>query len=244
VRLYYPSQSREQVDRWAAHFEPVESGTRPFDAVGFYLSWHEGRLVLYRGTDPHGVCLRPADVARRATLRGELARACGVTAAYKPRIVDAMAGLGVDGMTLNALGCEVVMIERHPALWALLDSFVQLHGTRGSDVVHADAWGWFVEAAPAERMCDVVYLDPMFPGRRKGALPGKSLQFVAELAGSDLHHLAAWIELGKRHARSRVVLKRRLRDPLVVVPDWQIRGRSVRYDIYRAGSDAAPRSTA
>lgn len=235
MQLFFPRQALEHVQTWASACELVESEQRPLDVPGFYLWWHDGRLVLYRDRDPRGVSLQPDDFERRATMRGELARACGVTFGHKPRVLDAMAGLGVDGMTLNALGCAVVMIERDPGLWVLLDSFVQIYQAVGGNarVVRADAWNWLQSALHAEAEFDVVFLDPMFPTRSKGALPGKSLQFLAEITEPDRHPLGDWIELARPRAQARVVLKRRLRDPLTGVPDWQIKGRSVRYDVYR-----------
>ena len=43
----------------------------------------------------------------------------------------------------------------------------------------------------------------------------------------------AVIPLAQRCARSRVVLKRRLKDPVALKPDWTLKGRSVRYDVYQ-----------
>ncbi len=238
MQLYFPPEVLELVQTWATDFELVESARRPLDAAGFYLWWRNGRLELYRGQDPHGVCLQPAEFERRATMRGELARACGVTTAHKPRVLDAMAGMGLDGMTLSALGCAVVLIERDPTLWALLDSLVRMFDVNDFDarVVHADAWKWLEGSEPADRTFDVVYLDPMFPARRKGALPGKPMQFLSELTKPDPHALVDWIRLARRPPAVRVVVKRRLRDPAAGVPDWQIKGRSVRYDVYRGAN--------
>ena len=235
MQLFFPPEVREQVQSWAPEFELVESRRRPLDASGFFLWWRGGRLELYRDGDPHGVCLQPGEVERRTTLRGELARACGASVSHRPRVLDAMAGIGLDGMTLSALGCTVVLIEREPMLWALLDSYLRMFDGKGIDarIVHADAWDWLTDSAPADRGFDVIYLDPMFPSRRKGALPGKAMQFVAELTRADSHPLNDWIELARRPPVARVVLKRRLQDPVVDTPDWQIKGRSVRYDVYR-----------
>jgi 16S rRNA (guanine1516-N2)-methyltransferase len=271
LRFYFPplaSDELVELQPWLSQFEALASPLRPSQVRGFYLWWHDGRLVLYRDSDPVGVCLQPADFERRARLSGELARACGVTAAHKPRVLDAMAGLGVDGMTLSTLGCPVMMIERHAALWALLDSFLKMmqrmqtirasnssyssysSGTSNiadrsaPEVVHADAWDWLADGRNVGPPFDVVYLDPMFPVRRKGALPSKPMQFLSELTEPDPRSLVAWVELGRRHACERVVLKRRLRDPLVGDPDWQIKGRSVRYDVYRPQDPQAPRNTA
>jgi hypothetical protein len=84
----------------------------------------------------------------------------------------------------------------------------------------------------------------MYARRRKGALPGKSMQLLALVCGPDQRSAADWIDRARPCAAGRVVLKRRLRDPLVGRPDWQIKGHSVRYDVYRGRGDQAPLSTA
>ena len=81
---------------------------------------------------------------------------------------------------------------------------------------------------------DVIYFDPMFPVRGKTALPGKRMQYLAGLLGDDPPFTGSLVELGRRQARSRVVVKRRSKDPVIARPDWQITGRTVRYDVYRA----------
>lgn len=52
-----------------------------------------------------------------------LARAC--LAAQSPRIIDATAGLGHDGLLLAWCGAEVTLVERHPILALLLQSAQQ-----------------------------------------------------------------------------------------------------------------------
>ena len=36
--------------------------------------------------------------------------------------------------------------------------------------------------------------------------------------------------------RQRIVLKRRLKDPVLDSPSWQIKGKIVRYDVYRGNN--------
>ena len=80
---------------------------------------------------------------------------------------------------------------------------------------------------------DVIYFDPMFPPRRKSALPGKRMQYLGELLGEGEAFDTGLIPKALQRARSRVVLKRRLKDPVTLRPDWTLRGRSIRYDVYR-----------
>ncbi len=240
MRLYVPAEQRGAISAYEPLFDVVESSGLPLDEDGPFLRWKGWRLELCSGRDsrPSGVC--DEEIERRATYGSELARACGVTRARQPLVLDAMAGWGVDGMSLAALGCTVVMVERNEAMWAILHSFLASRPGEQPELMHGDAW----RVLDGSRLFDVVYLDPMYPKRRKGALPGKSMQLLARVCGPDQRSAAEWVERARICASARVVLKRRLRDPLVVQPDWQIRGHSVRYDVYRGKGGQAPRSTA
>ena len=83
---------------------------------------------------------------------------------------------------------------------------------------------------------DVVYLDPMFPPRRKTALPNLGLQYLRELSaqnGSDSgDNLQQQIALARSCAAVRVVVKRRLKDPKDALSAFQIKGKSIRFDVY------------
>ncbi len=217
--------------RWGDALQLRETAAAPTDQQCFYL-WYDGqRLRLCRADDRRGIYLRAASVAPRASFGGALARACGVTRARRPSVLDVMSGLGSDGMVLAALGCSVTLIEQHPALWALLDDYLHSQSVSKARALLADCWGWL--AGQGGACCDTLYLDPFFPPRAKKALPGKAMQYLRELTGQPLFE-SEKLDLCLRSARERVVLKRRLRDPKLGQPAWQIKGRTVRYDVYRA----------
>ena len=180
--------------------------------------------------------LRPHDCSRKQPL----ARAMGKGV---HTIVDATAGLGHDAVLLAAMGFEVVAIERAAAIYALLeDALLRARDTaiyqrRLDDrlrYVLADASDYFGSlAAPP----DVVYLDPMYPPKRKqSALTRKALRILREIVGedSDAGHLL--IE-ARKHARRRVVVKRPHYAPtLAEGPDMTIKSKLVRYDVYLSAS--------
>ena len=175
------------------------------------------------------------EVRRRARQgrRGALARACGA----RPGLVvhDALAGWGTDGLLLAMLGCRVHMTETHPDVCAVLAARVRATALPASCSVPSwqcgdarDCW--------AEGRFDVIYLDPMFGDHPSGALPALRMQALAALAGETGDaELAKMLVAARSSATSRVVIKRRRRAPPVVTPDWRILGRSVRFDVYRAG---------
>ena len=160
---------------------------------------------------------------------GELARACGLPQA-KPTVLDACAGFGTDGLTLAAHGCAVTMVEQNPIVWLLLNDLA-----RGVDGVTAEQ-GNCKQVMQTERRWDVVYLDPMFAPRRKNALPGRGLQHLRELTSAEGAQntlaLPELIDLARGCALSRVVVKRRLKDPQEPQSAFQIKGKSIRFDVY------------
>lgn len=217
-----------------------ESSRRPEREDGFYLWAEDDHVELcHGGAAGSGVWVPLSELERRAAQGGDLARACGVSARHRPRVLDALAGWGVDGLVLARRGCAVTLVERQPVLWLLQQDLIRRSGS--TNAVGCCGDGFDVLAGPDR--WDVVYLDPMFPGRGKTALPGKRMQWLAQLATPDSRPLERWLRQAMAVARERVVLKRRRRDPQVLTPDWQILGRTVRYDVYRGVSPPdGPRS--
>lgn len=227
TRLYH--QRDIGVQRYAQHFELVACDERPRDVTGYFLWFDNGGLSVFCDGERTGVRLKVRDFEKRSNQALILAQACGARA--RPVVVDLMAGWGVDGLSLAMRGCRVTLIERSPAVWAMLDEFVarlQLP----VDVVHADARAW-CESTTAT--VDVVYLDPMFAPRHKTALPSKRMQVLHDLAWRQDVCVENWIEIARALAKDRVVVKRRAKDPVSTTPDWQVKGRQVRFDVYRTG---------
>jgi 16S rRNA (guanine1516-N2)-methyltransferase len=75
----------------------------------------------------------------------------------------------------------------------------------------------------------------MFASRSKTALPSKRMQVLRDLAWREEVCVENWIEIAKALAKDRVVVKRRSKDPVSTTPDWQVKGRQVRFDVYRTG---------
>ncbi len=199
----------------------------------------DGRLALCGVDDGDGVCLQLDDVRRRVRQGRKLAlaKACGVRPAL--RILDGMAGLGLDGITLAMLGCDVLMVERDPLLSALLtDAVSRVRNDIAQPGAVACLAGDVRGVLSDERYFDAVYLDPMFPPRDKRALPRRSAQVLSILVGAADDDLGEVIAQSIPRSRQRVVVKRRRHDATIGKPDWQILGRSVRFDVYRGTASA------
>jgi 16S rRNA G966 N2-methylase RsmD len=208
-----------------------------------FLLWFDGRqLELRRSGDRKGVSVAGTEVRRR--LEGDflLGRACGISRSAPQSILDGMGGLGIDGLALAAAGNRVTIVEREAPLWAMiLDLRNRVGLTEEVTVILGELSDVL---AKTTEVFDVVYLDPMFVSRGKKALPGKRMQYLSALLENSGEHDAGLIERARERSH-RVVLKRRLKDPVDIEPDWQIRGRAVRYDVYRGLAVAqSSRSTA
>ena len=208
----------------------------PDDAVRIEIT-AAGVRIGKEGESGHVVVeLREVDRRARQGQRLALARACGVRAGL--RVLDAAAGFGLDGLALAALGCRVHLVERSPLIFTMLEDAVErwrsANAPAGARVTIALA---DCLSLPRTADYDVVYLDPMFPKRRKSALPNRRAQLLAALVGRCADTgIAELMSFAGGAARERVVVKRRRRDPVLGTPAWQIVGERVRFDVYRPAS--------
>lgn len=188
------------------------------------------------------------------SLRQPIARAVGLKrGTTAPTVIDASAGYGADAWLLASLGCQVLAIERHKLVEALLrDGLVRAASVEGFQVVVdriclvcADALSLLrqmsgtgpcgghelPEVVDQFRTPDVVYLDPMFPPGRKTA-ERKPLRVLRRLVGDDTD-AGELLATALRVAKQRVVVKRPIRaDPLGSKPTTTHCGKATRYDVY------------
>lgn len=192
---------------------------------GLELRYGEGR----------GVALDLTDLARRVRegRSSAIARACGARAGLT--VLDAMAGLALDGLTLAALGCHLTLIEAVADVYrVMVDGVERAQPLIGANAIVATRRADARHVLAESTRFDVVYLDPIFPTRHKGALPQKRAQVLAMAAAvAPTIAVDELITASIRVARERVVLKRRARDPVILEPDWTITGNRVRFDVYR-----------
>jgi len=218
---------------------------RPSVHSGFYLWSHSGRLELgYEREVPSAYADMEALRARiRSGNKLHLSRSIGINKRAGLKVLDAMAGFGVDAMVMMGLGCEVQLYERSPIMCALLrdalDRFSSRHSLSDTSIVCGDV-GVFLDALSGPPQFDVIYLDPMFPQRKKNALPNRRAQLLSRLVPEieTEQSVIRLIEVSRLHAGMRVVLKRRRTDPVALKPDWQVFARTVRYDVYRGVGEA------
>jgi 16S rRNA (guanine1516-N2)-methyltransferase len=173
-----------------------------------------------------------------ASVRREtLARALGLKNHTTPTIVDATAGLGRDSFMLAALGFPITLLERCPIIQVLLENGMQRAALdplvapiiQRMDFMPGDATTHLQQLAPV----DLIYLDPMFPARRKSALVKKEMQIFHDVVGTD-PDADTLLSLALACATKRVVVKRSRSAGYLgeMTPAFSLQGKSSRFDVY------------
>ena len=200
-------------------------------------------LVGHDGLELRGDFARLLPRLRPSALRGELlVRAARVKGVPSPRVVDATAGLGEDSFLLAAAGFTVTLYERDAVIAALLSDALE-RAQRDEDLCEIARRMTLVEGdgeaalramkASPETSPDVVYLDPMFPERRKSAAVKKKLQLMQLLEQpcvDEREFLDAAFEASPR----KIVVKRPAKGPHLAdaKPSYALTGKAVRFDVY------------
>ena len=209
-----------------------------FELVGDRLSLH---LLLDKKLATISFDLSEGEVGFRAARVSKsnevVAKAIGCKPHYRPRVLDATAGMGRDALIMAMLGCQVTMQERNFAIYQLLknaltrlqrsNEVAQLTGSLTLSNANSIGSGLSLENF------DVIYLDPMFPERKKSALVKKEMRIFKLLAGEDLDadDLFKW---AINQPVKRVVVKRPKGAPLIAgrKPSHEITAKKFRYDVY------------
>ncbi len=169
-----------------------------------------------------------------------VAKAIGCKPHYRPCVLDATAGMGRDAFIMATLGCKVTMLERNYAIYHLLENALirlkndekfMLYSQRLT-LNNTDSVMFSVN----DKEFDVIYLDPMFPERKKSALVKKEMRLFKRLAGEDLD-ADKLFEHALNSQAKRVVVKRPKGAPCLgnKKPSHEIVAKKFRYDVYLIG---------
>lgn len=157
-------------------------------------------------------------------------------------ILDATGGWGNDALLMCTQGYTVTLCERSPVMALLLmDAMRRLgrtHWARQNQVtvptvVFTDAIEFLQSNSIKLDQFDSVYLDPMFPEKRKkSAAVNKYMQLLQKMIGAD----ADAVDLLKASLQSgivRTIVKRpSYAEPLIRNPSDRFSSKLVSYDVY------------
>ena len=154
------------------------------------------------------------------------------------KAIDATAGMGEDSLLLAACGYQVTLYEQNPVIAILLKDALRRakKNTVLKDIVSRMQ---LVEGDSIEYLnkrldpVDVIYLDPMFPGRQKSGLINKKLQLIQKLEPPCSEETALF-DAAMAAQPSKIIVKRPLKSPYLDerVPSYSLKGKAIRYDCY------------
>ena len=200
------------------------------------LALTDGSLAL-RGDFTHML----SRLKRGAIQHELLVKAAKLKGVQQPLAFDATAGLGEDSLLLAAAGFQVRMFECNPVIAALLRDTLRRAARdpmlapiiARMRAVEGDSLQALAAASTGEGPApDLVYLDPMFPGRTKSAAVKKKFQL--------LHHLErpcaderAMLDTALAACPRKIVVKRPIKGPYLAgaKPSYSLPGKAVRYDV-------------
>ena len=175
--------------------------------------------------------------------RGQtIAKAIGMKQGIAPpSIIDATAGLARDSFVFACLGCSVTLIERSPIVASLVadaieraqdDEHFSQFLKHGFKLIQGSAMDYFTTLTDDDRP-DVIYLDPMYPERKKSALVKKNMQLLQKLLGHD-DDTEQLLAAARLCARKRVVVKRPKGAEYISThkPSLSYESKKTRYDVY------------
>ncbi|MGC1182689.1 class I SAM-dependent methyltransferase [Legionella sp.] len=170
---------------------------------------------------------------KKAGKKQGLIRACKPVTGLK--IIDATAGWGRDAAVLATFGAEVLMLERHPVIAALLADALLQRTEFDKKQMHLSLYVGdscsFLNTLKEKEYPDVIYIDPMHPERNKSALVKKDMQALQQMIGADKDVLKL-IHLAIRRVKQKVVVKWPQKTKSLLPANASIEGKTVRFDIY------------
>lgn len=201
-----------------------------FDSKGVSLS---GYKLTYQG-DFDGMLRRVTE----GRLLHEMLVKAAKTDIANPCAIDATAGMGEDAFLIAASGYDVTLHEQNPVIALLLKDAIRRAKKQPvlKDIVCRMR---VVEGDSVEILSnrldpvDLIYLDPMFPGRQKSGLIGKKLQLIQKME-APCSEEAALFDAAISAGPSRIIVKRPLKAPYLAgrKPNYSLDGKAIRYDCY------------
>ncbi len=230
------------------HIIPANKKKQMFADAQWQLVFTETGLVLRLSSEPTWSDIQ-VDFASAALQyrkqhgggRNEsVAKAIGIKGKQSVSVLDCTAGMGTDSFIMACVGANVCMLERSPIIAALLENGLTRALDQGVDVcanmqlIQQDAIDYL--QSDLSPKTDVVYLDPMFPHKKKSALVKKEMQAFQLLLGPD-QDSESLLSAAITFSPKRIVVKRPASAPNLdnrqgKVPNTVINSKKHRFDVY------------
>jgi 16S rRNA (guanine1516-N2)-methyltransferase len=226
---------------------PVYQSSNVTDAPEiFFLTWRDGCLklldkdLLKKGGLTVEIEPRPGEQRSwPAPKDGALAQAVG---RKTKTIIDATTGWGQDSLHIFRMGYNVACMERSPIMAELLaDGFARLAQLDWMQRLQLQppqllAGNAIALLASLDVAPDCIYLDPMFPPKRKkSALAKKSMTVLRDLLGDDQDKEQLFAAAMQATGKRVVVKSPDDAEALGDKPNESYYGKLLRYDVYFKG---------
>lgn len=240
------------------HTIPANKQKQKFSQAQWQLVFTTQGLVLRLSSEPSWSDIMVDFAAANLQYRQQhgggrneaIAKAIGIRGKPSVNVVDCTAGMGTDSFVMASVGANVTMIERSGVISALLDDALvraQVAGESGENLeclsicerlclLQQDAILYLKNNSAQKTQTDVVYLDPMFPHKKKSALVKKEMRAFQLLLGPD-QDSADLLTAAINFAPQRIVIKRPAGAPNVendhaLQPNMAISSKKHRFDVY------------
>ena len=148
-------------------------------------------------------------------------------------ILDITAGWCRDSFILAQNNYQVTAIEQSDLIYYLSNHSLigyLAHNYLTLELHHANALHYLQKLSS---LPDAIYLDPMFPSHKHQAKNKKEIQLLQSITQNvEMESLFA---LSLKKAKQRIVVKRPLHSEFLnnLKPDFQFKGKTIRFDIYQ-----------
>lgn len=216
-------------------------GLNPLDLYPFLsanpayqIELYENKLSLLHRTDKHHVFVdfnsKQLKFRSQAHLNAELViKAILGKKKQATSVMDCTAGFGKDSYLLSLTGCQITAYESNPLMIALLKD-----GLNRADIDNISLREKDALREIKTTLCQVIYIDPMYPGTKKTAKNNKHMMFLQTFVGHQTEMAEELFTQALLSKAKKIVIKRPVKTGFVLdrKPTSQIIGKAARFDIY------------
>ena len=150
-------------------------------------------------------------------------------------ILDCTAGMLQDTLLFLSLGHQVTALEQSKILFHLLQDGISRSQDQNIftklELIHTNACSYAAQA----KNFDVIYFDPMYPSSKKNALGSGQLEYISKILETESleNNAVKDFEVLQLIPARKMVVKRPIKaEPFSLQTNYQVFGKTTRFDIY------------
>jgi 16S rRNA (guanine1516-N2)-methyltransferase len=231
---FWGNSASKKADFWSAlpkeiHLQEIDQ--KP--SSGFYLFYDQDKLSLgfsleeLDGFKPLSFDWEDSLYSLKKTMKSykqeSLYKALALAKNKEALVADASLGTGKDSLVMKIMGAQVHSYERNPWVYLLaLDAYHRLSSKNGLTL----------HFGSIDKPYPFIYFDPMFPEKKKSALPPKEMQIFKSLVGEDLDQATEAARLLGCTEKRLLVKRPNWADPILPNPHMNYETKLMRIDAY------------